>query len=226
MTWLLGKPAVRLMSEVDSATSPWSLEDLRGGTHDPRRGGAAVASVKKTAAQLEAEAREQILAEAYQRGHEDGRTAGEIAEGARLRHAVQAADQAVEEIRENEARWAGTIEENICAVAVAVARQIIGRELETDGRVVADLVRRALAECPIDQPVQIRVHPNDLTVISSMTNADGTPVTVTGSREARWAADTRIQPGGCVIEGRDRIIDGRVDTGLERLYRRLTYTNA
>jgi hypothetical protein len=109
MTWLLGKPAVRLMSEVDSATSPWSLEDLRGGAHDPRRG-ATVAAPAKTAAQMEAEAREQILAEAYQRGHEDGRTAGEIAEGARLRHAVQAADQAVEEIRENEARWAGTIE--------------------------------------------------------------------------------------------------------------------
>jgi flagellar assembly protein FliH len=225
MTWLLGKPAVRLMSDVGSATSPWSLEDLRGSTTDPRRGSSA-APVVQTAAQREAEERERMLAEAYHHGHEDGRTAGEIAEGARLRHAVHAADQAVEEIRENEARWAGTIEENVCAVAVAVARQVIGRELEADGAVVAELVRRALAECPIDQPVQIRVHPNDLTVISSLTNSDGTPVTVTGTREARWAADTRIEPGGCVIEGRDRIIDGRVDTALERLYRRLTYTNA
>jgi flagellar biosynthesis/type III secretory pathway protein FliH len=39
-------------------------------------------------------------------------------------------------------------------------------------------------------------------------------------------ADSRIQPGGCVVEGRERIIDGRVDTALERLYRQLSGNNA
>jgi hypothetical protein len=29
-----------------------------------------------------------------------------------------------------------------------------------------------------------------------------------------------------VVEGRERIIDGRVDAALERVYRRLTYTGA
>jgi hypothetical protein len=29
-----------------------------------------------------------------------------------------------------------------------------------------------------------------------------------------------------VVEGRERIVDGRVDTALERVYRRLTYNNA
>jgi flagellar biosynthesis/type III secretory pathway protein FliH len=227
MTWLLGKPAVRLASEVSNATSPWSLEDLRGGVHDPRRSTpGAGRPAAKTPAQLEAEERERQLVDAYQRGHEDGRTAGEIAEGARLRHAVQAADMALEEMRENEARWAGAVEDNLCALATAIARQIVGRELATDSTVVADLVRRALAEVPLDQPVRIRVHPNDLAVLSSMTNEDGSPVTVTAGREARWLADPRVQPGGCVIEGRDRIIDGRVDTALERVYRRLTYNNA
>ena len=49
---------------------------------------------------------------------------------------------------------------------------------------------------------------------------------ITGDREARWLPDASIAPGGCVVEGRERIIDGRIDTALERVYRRLTYTNA
>jgi flagellar biosynthesis/type III secretory pathway protein FliH len=42
----------------------------------------------------------------------------------------------------------------------------------------------------------------------------------------RWLADARIQPGGCVVEGRERIVDGRVDTALERLYRKLSDNDA
>jgi flagellar assembly protein FliH len=226
MSWSLGKPAVRTAADVGSITSAWALEDLRGGSTDPRRVAFAAGHVHRTPEQQAAREREGQLTDAYQRGFEDGRTAGEIAEGARLRHAVSAADHALEEMREGEAHWAGTVEENICALAVAIARQVIGRELSEDGESVAELVRNALAEFPIDQPVRIRVNPMDLTTLSALTGPDGTPLTITGGREARWLADGRLAPGGCVVEGRDRIIDGRVDTALERLYRRLTYSNA
>ena len=60
--------------------------------------------------------------------------------------------------------------------------------------------------------------------MSSAATAAGTPIT--GAREASWQADPMVEPGGCVVEGRDRIIDGRVDAALERVYRRLTYNSA
>ena len=41
-----------------------------------------------------------------------------------------------------------------------------------------------------------------------------------------WIADARIAPGGAMVEGRERIVDARVDSALERIYRRLTYTGA
>jgi flagellar assembly protein FliH len=90
---------------------------------------------------------------------------------------------------------------------------------------VVDLVRRAVAEFPIDQSIRIRVSPHDLALITAM-SAGESPVPITGGREARWLADPLGSPGGCVIEGRERIVDGRVDTALERLYRRLTYSHA
>ena len=49
---------------------------------------------------------------------------------------------------------------------------------------------------------------------------------ITGSREASWLADPRVARGGCLVEGRDRIVDGRVDTALERAYHRMAKIDA
>jgi flagellar biosynthesis/type III secretory pathway protein FliH len=65
------------------------------------------------------------------------------------------------------------------------------------------------------------VNPLDLQALQSASGGEtGFPVE---GREAAWHADPLVEPGGVVVEGRDRIIDGRVDTALERVYRRLTY---
>jgi flagellar assembly protein FliH len=168
---------------------------------------------------------ESRVAAAYREGFDAGRVEGEAVEAARLRSAVQAADDVLAELRAGEQRWAGGIEENICALAVAVARHVIGRELREDGAAVADLVRRAVAEFPVDQPLRIRVSPQDHAMICAACG-DSAAAGMLGDRDARWVADAQIGRGGCVVEGRERIVDGRVDTALERLYRRLTYTHA
>src|SRR5581483_5312930 len=108
-------------------------------------------------------------------------------------------------------------EENVAALAVIVARQLISREVSLDPELVADLVRRALTEFPIDQSVRIRVNPLDLSLLTLGAGADGSPLApITGARDVTWQADPRISRGGALVEGRDRIIDGRVDTALER----------
>ena len=231
-------------SEHDFAAQPWSpgefdlsevdhVADTLPSENDHARepdGPSAEELEAMARAQAEAAAREQeladALAEAYQRGFEEGRREGELGESARTRNAVKAAEHALDEIRSGEQRWQGMIEENICALSIAIARQVIGRELEMNGEALAELVRHALTEFPIDQPVRVRVNPLDLSAITTCSGADGEPITVAPGRELRWQADASIAPGGCVVEGRDRIVDGRVDTALERLYRRLTYTNA
>ncbi len=182
-------------------------------------------------ARLDAEARaqreqERALQESYTSGYDEGRLDGEIAEGVRLRNAVTVAESALNEIREHEAAWQSSVQENIVALSIAVARHIIGRELHSDAETVAELVRRALAEFPIDQPMRIRVNPHDLSLLSAYTTPGGSHLSIAPNRDVRWHADPRLQPGGCIVEGRERIIDGRIDTALERLYRRMTYTDA
>jgi flagellar assembly protein FliH len=159
-------------------------------------------------------------------GIAEGYRLGEEAEGARLRSAVAAAEKALAVIRDTESQWTGAVEENIAALAVAVARQILDREVRGSTAAFGELVRRALAEFPVDEPVRIRLHPSDLATISTLPVPGDEPLRVTGGREAAWVADVIIEPGGCLIEGRTRIIDGRVDTALERLYRSLTGNHA
>jgi flagellar biosynthesis/type III secretory pathway protein FliH len=169
---------------------------------------------------------ERRVDQARAEGFAAGRAEGERAEAARLRTAVSAMETALDTIRESELKWQECVNENIAALAVTVARHVVGRELNSDATAFADLVKRALAEFPIDQPMRVRVNPQDLSLLSLPTSDGGEPISIAPNRDVRWLADMRVQPGGCIVEGRERIVDGRVDTALERLYRRLSDNDA
>lgn len=168
---------------------------------------------------------ERRLAEAIAEAEARGRAEGVAAERSRLHRATAAVDAALETILEGEMRWREALEENVAALAIAIARQVIERETTTESDVVEDLVRRATRKFPLDHPVRIRLAPADLALLTEAGEA-APPSSLVEGREARWLGDPLVTPGGCMVEGRERIIDGRVDTALERIYRRLTNTDA
>jgi flagellar assembly protein FliH len=230
MTWSSAKrPMVHAAApDAPLPAAAWAPQELHtSGAFGANGNGAEhEAGASATRSAQEAAALEQAIADAYARGLEDGRRQGALAERTRLSTAVQAAEQALDELRANAAQTVGTVEENLCALAVAVARHVIGRELDGNREALVDLVRRALAEFPIDQPIRIRVNPVDLTTITARAAVAGGAIPIATGRDVRWQADARVAPGGCVVEGRDRIVDGRVDTALERVYRRLVNLHA
>jgi flagellar biosynthesis/type III secretory pathway protein FliH len=229
MIWSSGRPGV--IRPDAASTARWTLDDLEVAPPlpDPSRLPTPVppapAVATPDAAAADAAAHDLPLAEAYAQGFEEGRLEGEAAEQARLRTAVRAAAEALDALRAGEAHWTGQIEANIVALAVAVARHVVGRELATDPSFVRGLVRQALAEFPLEQPLRVRVHPQDVPLLEAAAPEDEDPL-LAGGREARWVPDPTIARGGCIVEGRERIIDGRVDTALERIYRRLTSTES
>jgi flagellar assembly protein FliH len=188
-------------------------------------GGATGVPTPQPHADLTQLVHQQAIDEAFSQGFDAGRDAGAAAERQRLESSLASVISLLVELREREARWTERIEENVCALSVAVGRQLFDGELQASPANVAKLVRRALTEFPIDQPVTVRVNPSDLASITASAVADGGQITL-GRAEAQWIPDPRVVPGGCMIEGRDRIVDGRVDTALERIYRRLTGTGA
>lgn len=199
-------------SEVDSPTP----EELRAAADEARE----LALVSE---------RDELVAAARSEGYAAGEAEGRASEQARLQAALSATEQALDQLRAGESRWLDQLEDNVSALAVAIARQVIGRELAGDPSALTDLIRRALSEFSIDQPVSIRVNPLDLaTLAATHPTAEGPAGTaaVAPNRETRWIADSSIVSGGCIVEGRERIIDGRVDAALERVYRRMTGNHA
>lgn len=223
MTWSSAKPGVWAPGAVAApapAQARWAPEDL-----SKRPSPVPPAAIVEAAAAPDPH--EAMIAEAYAQGFDDGRLEGEQGEQARLRSAVAAAQEALDAIRDGEQRWTGTIEENICALAIAIARQVIGREVATERAIVADLVRRAVSEFGVERQVRVRVHPQDLALLTGHgADDDDHADRLAAGRELRWVPDVGVGRGSCVVEGRERIIDGRVDAALERVYRRLTYTHA
>src|SRR5678816_1665476 len=66
---------------------------------------------------------QQALDDAFTHGFDAGREAGASAERARIEAPLAAVSNLLDELREREARWVERMEENLCALAVAVGRQ-------------------------------------------------------------------------------------------------------
>ena len=169
---------------------------------------------------------EERLAAACQEAFEAGHSAGVETAAAELRSAHDAATQAAAEIRAREADWAGVLEENVCAVATAVARHIIDREIATDRLIVLEMARSAVERFGLEETLRIRVHPDDHGILTQPQGGAGELATAIEGRPVQWVADAGIDAGGCVVEGRERIVDGRVDTALVRAYRMLAGQHA
>lgn len=155
-------------------------------------------------------------------GHARGRAEG-LAEGRRIEQQTLIGLRStlvaiIEDLDARQEDWVETLEQNLAALAVGIARQLLGRELEGNREAIALMVRRAVSQFAVGQPVTVRLHPEDLTLLLSVGDEEES----TAPDDTRWIADPRIEPGGCVVEGPDRVIDGRLDRALERVYRSLT----
>lgn len=201
------------------AAIPWTLDELQMPDlfvlpDEPAHEESIEVAQEREAAEQAREELAQVEA-AYARGYADAEAALLHHSESRIAPALTAFASAIESVRVHEARWTSNAEENVAALAVVVARHVVQREVTTDPSIVRDLVQRTLAQFPIDQAVSVRLHPDDVETCGTLLAA-GSPVRARG---VQWIADPTIQRGGCLTEGRERIIDGRVDTSLERAYR-------
>jgi flagellar assembly protein FliH len=212
---------------TDTVVGAWMLSDLAVVAVKPVVESVVVMPAEDPAVTADRIAKEHasLIDEGYARGLADGEAKASLAAQTQIDEALTVIDHIAAQLRDVASVAPTILEENIAALSVIVARQIVARAVSVEKDAVADLVRRALTEFPIDQTVRIRVNPLDLSLLT-MSEATGGGAPITGSRDASWVADPRITRGGCLLEGRDRIIDGRVDTALERAYLRMAQIDA
>jgi flagellar biosynthesis/type III secretory pathway protein FliH len=201
----------------------WSLMELALPAGTGLMGKVLNAEPREVPSQITADEKAKLIDEGYARGLRDGEAKARAAAQASVVDALSVVREVSTQLSEINTMAPAILEENVAAIAIIVARQIIGREITLDKDLISGLVRRALTEFPVDQSVRIRVNPVDLSILST---ASGDATQITGKRDVSWLADPRVSRGGCLVEGSQRIVDGRVDTALERAYRRMAQVHA
>jgi flagellar assembly protein FliH len=161
---------------------------------------------------------------AEQRAFEAGVAAGVAEERARneerARDAMQTLARAAEQLEAIQAEFARDRERDLHGLALAVARQMLQREVQLDPTLVVGWVRRALELLPLDTLIEVRMHPGDLAALGEAAKESLSP----GAHvQLTWVADAGLDPGGFVLETPQRVVDGRADVALRQLYERLDH---
>lgn len=156
--------------------------------------------------------------EAYARGYEDGQQAGRAEAESEIQPALEALGGAADSLRAVQAALGTEAEEALIAMAVAVAREIVQRELRQDPAALRELIRRATTILPLEQTLEVRLHPEDLAAL-----AGDLELLAAGGRrlDVQWVPDATLDRGGYVIETPQRIVDANLDEQLQGYYRRL-----
>jgi flagellar biosynthesis/type III secretory pathway protein FliH len=175
---------------------------------------AAALSARDQAARLLAEgaaARASLGAEAERRGFEAGLAAGREAALAEVSETVAAAQAYAGSVRAR----AG---EQALLLARRMAEKIVGRALDLDPAVMADIVGRALAASRASAgTVVLRVHPEDLA--TALAERPRWAERLDAAIQLRVVPDPTVGRAGCVVETPVGRLDARLSSQLDAFER-------
>ena len=214
--WNREAPASEILSGADLSCRSWRAPDVE------HFSGAGAPTVL-TAERME-ELENQVRSAAREAGREEGLRAGQ-AEAARQAQRIAAlADAVVEPL----ARIDEAVGRELIELAMALARQIIRRELSLHPDEVVPVVREALAALPAGSSnARIRLHPDDRRLVESALSLDDVDGVNAGdavnavnleSSTGRFTDDPTLSRGDCVVQEGQSIVDARLATRIAALF--------
>ena len=180
--------------------SAWGPPAVDGGATAQR--GAAV-----TAGVLE-DLQQEAYREAYQQGLREGAAAGRE----QLRAQVERLDQVLTDLARPLNELDTAVQDELLALAMALARQIVRRELRQDPTQIIGIVREAVAQLPVAaREVRVQLHPEDAAIVREHL--------APAERERAWTLieDPMMMRGGCQVVSASSRIDVRLETRLGAL---------
>ncbi len=183
------------------AAEAWGPPAVESSTIRRGSGGPVTAGVL---ADLQAEA----YREAYQQGLRDGTAAGRE----QVRAQVERLDQLFTDLARPFSEVDETVQRELVTLAMALARQIVRRELRQDPTQIIGIVREAIGQLPVAaRDVRVQLHPLDAAIVREHL----APV----ENERAWTLveDPMMMRGGCQVLSASSRIDVRLEKRLGAL---------
>ncbi|MDR1923237.1 MAG: hypothetical protein LBQ66_02590 [Planctomycetaceae bacterium] len=177
--------------------------------------------------------------EGYQVGYDEGKAKGyadgelqatidyaekvrreaEIQLGTQLETLLPALKTMVEQLETAKQSFLQLWEQSAVKVAVSIAERAISRQLPEMIDVPIKLLREALELGAGSASVRIRLHPGDYDALQPQ--MDILVREMTSAAHSEIVPDTKISPGGCVLETSLGTIDNQIESRLERIEQEL-----
>jgi flagellar assembly protein FliH len=160
-----------------------------------------------------------LQAEAYREAFEQGLTEGREAGRGEVRAQVEKLAGMFYDLAKPFEVLDADVERELLTLAMALARQIIRRELKTDPTQIIAVIREAIAALPVAaRDVRVHLHPEDAAVMRQ--NLAPT------ESERAWTLieDPVMARGGCQIKTTTSRIDARLETRLAAILSELMGT--
>ena len=190
---------------TDAAAAIWTAPDMNS---------PAVNQRLPTVSGL-ADLQEEAYKEAFDQGLAEGRKAGQI----EVRAQVDKLAGMFHDLAKPFEVLDAEVERELLTLAMALARQIVRRELKTDPTQIIGIVRDAIAALPVTaRDVRVHLHPEDAAVVREH-------LAPTESERA-WTLveDPVMARGGCQITTTTSRIDARLETRLAAILSELMGT--
>ena len=185
---------------------PWQAPLLASGTEEVGEGDERI--TLPTADQIEnmhKEAREEGFAQGLREGMEAARE--------QLEARFEQLDSMLDCLSRPLAQLDARVEEELLLLTLAIAKQLIRRELKADPAHVVGVIRAAVTQLPVsDNRLTIELHPEDAALVREVLNLDE-------ETESGWRIREvpTLSRGGCRIDNSESHIDATVETRINQV---------
>ena len=156
---------------------------------------------------------EQHLQGAYQNGFQEGQAAARKEFGGQLDAMTVRLARTVEELSGVRRRFRHEAEEEVIALALAIARRILHRELTVSPDALLGLLKAALEKIEVREVHRMRLHPEDAALVQQHLGAMGLP------QRVELIADPGLQRGSAILDSSRGALDVSVETQLAEIER-------
>ena len=150
---------------------------------------------------------------AYQQGLQEGEAAAQREMAAQLDAVNGRLARTIEELSGLRARFRHEAEEDVVALAIAIARRVLHRELTVSPDALLGLVKAALEKIEVREVHRVRVRPEDAVLVQQHFEKMGLP------RRIEVIADPGLDHGAAILDSSRGALDASVETQLDEIQR-------
>jgi flagellar assembly protein FliH len=201
---------------VDASVEPydWGAEAYRPSPPPPEQSAAPAAAPGGADAADEQARISAIERDAFAKGYAQGERAGAEAAAKRGEAMLRRLTETLGDLGSLRAEMIRRTERQIVQLAMAIAKRILGREIDHDRGLLVAMARVALDHLGEQTSATIRLHPDDYNIVAA---ASPMPT----SDQVRVVADPVVSRGGCLVQSDYGFMAAGIDAQLDELARTL-----